>query len=708
MSLAVSSWFIEQSRARQAAPLRRFTLGGSDYSDAVLRWPALRFRADTIDLGTTTLQLSNIERRFQLFVDCAHLLTTSAGLALGFAHPDSGPEYLSLFLGAPSHVAFERGGTELRLQLQGRTRRLSEVSLGNATESGGLDFTGSAWHPSDLAWTLVTCYGELSALESDSNPDIDYGAWLAWHDANQVRDVRVQAYPTGERIYQVLDALALMDNRVISFRNGRLGFRDAVQPFDGESPTLPAETVLEAALSLDPTRLTNHFFAEAAYDPAKGAFTAQYSKVHSQSEAEFGRHSARFSSPGVWFASGADARYLAEDRVRFGHAPLPLLRLRTPLAGGLEHGVGDVVVWGDSYFGLDAQPFRVLEQALDLEHGQVELLLEAARHRAWQYQGTVSSENLHLRTITAVGSQAWLALTDRTGTDALVRREGEGFFQPIGAHGTAMLVLTGGELMLGGPPSSGGAQAVLQRSADAGSSTVVVSSLAPNVSVVYDLFEAHSGTLLASTHSGGIYRSTDAGSSWSLTQTISGAWHVERFFCPRSGTLWGGTGYSNIALASGLHIWESLDDGLTWSPTHTVLSSGSYRVRGWHGLTGSEWLLGHQGAVAQALGVRRAVWSAPTSIGWTLVLSGASFARVLETGSGHLLLGFDEDTTLSGGGVYRSLEQGSSWFEDARLAKRGNVGLLCNADGTVDAYVTRMTVGRRTDRYRNFAPDEVT
>jgi hypothetical protein len=334
--------------------------------------------------------------------------------------------------------------------------------------------------------------------------------------------------------------------------------------------------------------------------------------------------------------------------------------------------------------------------------------LEAARHRPWQFQATVSSRNLLLRTIVAVGSEALLALGDQVGTEPLLRSESGEAFVPTGAYGTALRVLADGTLLLGGPPSSGGPQAVLQRSADAGSSTTIVSSLAPNVGLVLDLFEVRSGTCLASTNSGGIWRSADAGSSWILTQTISGAYHIDRFFLPRSGTVWGGTGYSNLSLVSRLDVWESVDDGVSWTPRHTVHSSGIWRTEGWHRLTDSECLLAQAGDLTTQRGVLRSAFTSPASIGWSVVLSQAAFAGVLTTAGGHLLCGFQEDTTLEGGSIYRSLDQGSSWSEESRLAKRGNVWVRAVGDGSVDAYVTRMSVGLRTDRYRNFAPEEVT
>jgi hypothetical protein len=73
----------------------------------------------------------------------------------------------------------------------------------------------------------------------------------------------------------------------------------------------------------------------------------------------------------------------------------------------------------------------------------------------------------------------------------------------------------------------------------------------------------------------------------------------------------------------------------------------------------------------------------------------------MATESGDLLFGFDQDTTLNGGTIFRSLDQGSSWAEDARIGKRGNIRLIDRGGGVVDAYLARTSAGRRTDRYRN-------
>jgi hypothetical protein len=93
-------------------------------------------------------------------------------------------------------------------------------------------------------------------------------------------------------------------------------------------------------------------------------------------------------------------------------------------------------------------------------------------------------------------------------------------------------------------------------------------------------------------------------------------------------------------------------------------------------------------------------------------MSSVSFTGIVRTSSGHLLLGFDEDLTGNGGSVYRSLDQGSSWIEDSRLTKQGNIMLIDQPDsGSVDAYVSRMVTGATTvigaRRYTNFDPNQI-
>jgi len=700
MSLEVSSWFVEQTLRQVGTPVRHFLMGGSDYADWVLRWPTLRAHAGTIDLGTSTIRLANHERTFQFLVDSDMALTTSCEIALGYVHPTSGEERISLYVGQPTNVAFADGGTTLRLQLQGKTRQLNDAVLGTDVASGGVDFTTSDYYPADLAWTLVTSYGGMSTVWSSANPDIHVPGWAAWRDDNAIRDVRVRGYFTGEKIYEVLDRLAFMDSRVIHFQDGRLRVQEGIAPYDAAPEAFPERLATDLELVLDPGQVLNRYQVEADLDLETSRFQVSYTRVHTASAATFSTKAGRYSGRGLWFADVFDPICLAEDQVLTHARPLPRVRLRAPLAAGPHRTVGDVVTLSNSQLGLSQRPMRIVELGLDLDDARLDFVLEAARYRPWRHLSTVSSRNVLVRSLAAVDSGVLVALEETAFNAQVLRQDSAGSFQPLDIFGSALLVLNGSEAILGGPPTSSATHGVLARSPDGCATAVAVYSLSPGIRDVHHIFQVRSGTLLASTTSGGILRSTDAGSSWAQTWTISGHHHINRFVSPRSGTLWGATGHSNPLVTDGLAIWQSGDEGQTWALHHTVTNTGEIHAHGLYRLSDTEMLLGTTGGPTKFAGVYRGTRQPSDAVSWSIVLSAASFTDMLTTTSGDLLFGFDVAFTGAGGGVYRSQDMGSSWILDTQATKRGNVRLVERGDGTTDAYISRAINGQRTDRYR--------
>jgi len=298
-----------------------------------------------------------------------------------------------------------------------------------------------------------------------------------------------------------------------------------------------------------------------------------------------------------------------------------------------------------------------------------------------------------------------VAVTESMLSGRLVRTDSAGVFQPLASFGTAVLALSGQDLILGGPPTSGGLQSVMQRSSDGGSSTIVVASLGAGTQSIHDIFLVGSGTCLASTSSGSILRSTDAGSSWSVTWTVSAGYHVRRFFQPVSGTLWAGTGVDNWIVAQGTHIWESNNAGVSWAPKFSLVPSGTAGVGAFYAVSGSEYLAATMGVGGGELNLFRIIRWTPNSHSWSLVSSLLGFSNVVRTNSGSLLLGYNDDLTTAGGTLHRSFDNGSSWQEDARLAKQGNIVLVPRSGGVMDAYVARMSGAAGTYRFRAISAD---
>ena len=385
MTLSVSSWFAAEAAGPTWSPARHFTLGGSDASAAVLRWPALRTQLGGVDLMTAQIALSNADGRFNSFVSSTGaVLATSCELALSLTHPGSGEERLRLFQGQTSRLRFQQAGAVLALELQGRTRQLGNPTLGSDATSGALLFTTSAMFPSDLSWDLLTQHGGLDSAQNCGNADIDYAGWLAWRHWDEMRDIRVQARFRGERLLQALDDLTLMASRGLSLRDGRLSFPDRYEGYEGPLTALDPGRLLNLEMDLDPARLVNVFQVEADYSLVEEAFLGTVSRVQSDSIVLYGERAGRFSSTAVWFASIADAHYLAEDQVLFNHRPTPRLHLRLPLDQGLGISPGQTVTLSQSYIPVSSSAWRVQAQTLDLEQGESALTLERAWRRPWQ------------------------------------------------------------------------------------------------------------------------------------------------------------------------------------------------------------------------------------------------------------------------------------------------------------------------------------
>ena len=705
MSLDVSTWFATALRATHLAPTRRFLLGGSDYSASVLRWPRLRFRATNIDLGTTTITLENHAGGLLFLTQSGALPGTTCEISLGLTHPQSGTEFLSLYTGTPSHLRYEQGGQVLRLMMQGKTRSLTQITLGTEVTSEGIDYTGSAWYPADMAWSLLTSHGGLSSVASTSNPDIDYASWLQWQDADDVRDVRVQGYFTGEKLYQAIQDLAVMDSRGVGFHNSRIRFSDMFDAQQDPVMELDPDWVVEQSLSISPDGVVNEFAVDAGYDPATGKYDYRYVKTNTASVVDYGLRSGRFSGRGLWFYMAKEARYLAEDQVRAGRQPLAALQVRCPLTGALTLTPGDVVTVTASHLGLAGARHRLMQQEIDLDDARMDLLLEQAVTRAWAFQATVCSESLRPESMYRdPGGVMWACAEG--AAPRLYRTDSGGVFQPMDAHAYSVLPLDGQTLLLGGMTADSGGILAMQRSSDGGSSSVVVASLGAAGSKIHHIYRTQGGACLASANSGQILRSIDAGSSWSITQTISPGYHINRFYEPVSGTVWGGTGYNGVIVPN-LYLYVSTDDGQSWVEGHQVRAGSGFFALDLMPTPDSETLIFHSGLSLIDLGVSRSSTTSPGSIAWTQVLSLASFLAPMALDSNHLLGGFLWPYANQGGLLHRSHDAGSSWVEDARLTKVGNIRLFRNEDGSADAYVSRAAAIPRTDRYHKADPEAV-
>ena len=115
MSYSVTSWFVEQAALENPPVKRTFTIAGSDYSDWVLSWPTINTRWDELRPNNVTIQLANEDQTFNFFKTAKTNVQAACVVKLGFTHPTSGDELLTMFNGTVAEVSFKDASVSLRL-----------------------------------------------------------------------------------------------------------------------------------------------------------------------------------------------------------------------------------------------------------------------------------------------------------------------------------------------------------------------------------------------------------------------------------------------------------------------------------------------------------------------------------------------------------------------------------------------------------------
>ena len=84
--LSVTSWFVDQLLERGSAPKRVFSIGGSDYSSRVVKWPSITRTSEEIRPIRIAVDLANDDGEFNTYYANAHTINTSCQLKIGFEH----------------------------------------------------------------------------------------------------------------------------------------------------------------------------------------------------------------------------------------------------------------------------------------------------------------------------------------------------------------------------------------------------------------------------------------------------------------------------------------------------------------------------------------------------------------------------------------------------------------------------------------------
>ena len=291
---------------------------------------------------------------------------------IGFATSDRTEELIAPFTGKVTGVEYSDGACSLRIT--DKVQGLSDRIVG--TSNSAAIFSSSNLLASDIAWTLCTCYGQLSAVASSSNVDIDYASWLAWAAVFSSDTVTMGARFTGQKVTECLRKLAEHTQSAVFLSDDRLTFFRWTTA-NTRIVTLDSRHIKGVNADLKADGIVNKQWVEFLYNPSSENWSASVFAADTPSVNSYGTREYVEKDESVWYVSSASALNLAQRRLYTGAQPVDGAEIKTVLVP-LHLQVGDTISAVDPLLELSAG-WRIMKHTLNLEDGSMNLSIDASQ-----------------------------------------------------------------------------------------------------------------------------------------------------------------------------------------------------------------------------------------------------------------------------------------------------------------------------------------
>lgn len=348
-------------------------LGQADYSDRVLKWPKVKRDWNSVRPQDLSVDFANEDGALNFFYKDGASLTKRCLVRFGFTHPTSGDELVTLYSGKTDHLQYRNG--KVTLSLLDKFKQLTEREVG--MNGSPVTFTDSTL-PSDIAWVVVTSWGGYSAVQSTSNPDIDYQAWLDWAAVFSVDQVYMNGSIEGRKCAEVLSAMAPYTQSAIYVENDRLVFR-RFSAADSAQTALNNDGIIDLELEVNDADIVNKQYVLGGYDPAVDTYTVTGLSVVTTSVNTFGPREQTEKTQFIWYVSSTAANVMATRITYVTQTPYPKIKVTAPLLPALRQ-VGDTITVTDDERQISGESYRLMGYSFDLDTGMYEADIDASQY----------------------------------------------------------------------------------------------------------------------------------------------------------------------------------------------------------------------------------------------------------------------------------------------------------------------------------------
>lgn len=376
----VTSWFQAQMVDEwTTSPKRILEVGNSDYSDYVVKWPKIKRTGERILSTRLTIPLENVSGDLNDFYTNTYTIPLSGAprdvvLKMGFTHPDSGDELVTLFTGALKNVKYVDSQKQCHLKVYDKLWELTNRKVGDS--DAPVSF--SAELPSDIAWTLLACYGGLVDSQDNANEDIDWAVFQEWAIAFSADNVDVDAYYDGQKVTEAIERLCKMTDSIVWVEgDGKLNFR-RFEEASSLDLTITEDEYSEFGIDVETLRLVNKQWVYWNYSIDSDYFASKVFNESSVSVDSFGLHEAVLEDESIWFTDSVDALTIAQRKTLLLDAPPRRFKITTDLYA-MRAQLGETIRLVNDFYNVDSsQGWRMTELGIDMDTGRIDIETDEA------------------------------------------------------------------------------------------------------------------------------------------------------------------------------------------------------------------------------------------------------------------------------------------------------------------------------------------
>jgi hypothetical protein len=351
-------------------PQNKFTIGSSDFTDRVLKWPTIKRTVNQLKSSNVSIPLANTDGYFNLFYN--NLYTIPNTCLLQVAEMPAG-DYDTVYTGFLKDVQFKRETCVVKLK-----DRLWDFTGKKIGESDAPASLGNQI-PSDIAWTLCTCYGELDDTTSTSNTDINYESFAAWAAIFSRDSIECAAHYKGTKITDALERLVKMNNsNVFVDAEGKVNFH-ALIDIASNDQLITEDEYTNVEIDIKTTELINRQFVYGGYN-VESNYWAIVCKGEDQTSIDsYGLNIDLMKDDTIWFVDSVSAVNLADKKVISYKNPPKTFTISLPMLY-YNKRLGDRVRFTDSFFTItSADTWRISETRFDMNNGKTVIELDGAQ-----------------------------------------------------------------------------------------------------------------------------------------------------------------------------------------------------------------------------------------------------------------------------------------------------------------------------------------